>query len=200
VYTLCRYLVRTGCQVRVLTTNANGPDAVLNVPTDRDVLLDGVSVRYCPRFGAENTSIDLLRRLPSAIAWADVVHLTAVYSFPTIPVLALARMARKPVVWSPRGSLQRWQGSTNLRAKMVWERLCTLFAPQYLTLHVTSAEEAEERGAGSGELRRPSFRTASKSRPSSRMNRAAANCASFTWGAFIKKRASKIFSKPAEHF
>jgi len=144
VYMLCCYLGRSGCDVRVLTTNANGPEAVLDVPTDRDVPVDGVSVRYCPRVFTENASIDLLRRLPSAIAWADVVHLTAVYSFPTFPALALANVIGRPVVWSPRGSLQRWRGSTNLRAKSVWERMCTLVASRSVTLHVTSAEEAEE--------------------------------------------------------
>lgn len=147
VYTLCRYLVQTGCEVRVLTTNTNGPDAVLDVPTDRDVILSGVKVRYCARFGAEHASLDLLRHLPSAIAAADIVHLTAVYSFPTIPVLTLANLLGKPVVWSPRGSLQRWEGSTKTHVKTVWERLCTLVSPRSLTLHVTSEEEAEESAA-----------------------------------------------------
>ncbi len=37
VYQLCCALVRNGCEVRVLTTDANGPDAVLDVDTTRDV-------------------------------------------------------------------------------------------------------------------------------------------------------------------
>src|SRR5947209_8100966 len=37
VYQLCCALVRNKCEVRVLTTDANGPDAVLNVDTHREV-------------------------------------------------------------------------------------------------------------------------------------------------------------------
>ena len=114
---------------------------------DHDVSLNGVNVRYCRRIATENASLDMLRLLPSAIEAVDLVHLTAVYSFPTIPVLALAKRAGKPVVWSPRGALQRWEGSTKLHAKRAWEGVCRLVAPSSVMLHVTSAEESEESAA-----------------------------------------------------
>jgi glycosyltransferase involved in cell wall biosynthesis len=84
----------------------------------------------------------LLRFLPSYIRLADVVHLTAVYSFPTIPTLLICRLLNKPVVWSPRGALQRWKGSSRITAKALWEWVCRMAAPKNLVLHVTSREEA----------------------------------------------------------
>ena len=84
-------------------------------------------------------------RLWSMARWADVVHLTATYSFPTIPTLLVCRILRKPVVWSPRGALQRWQGTTRARPKSVWEKLCNaLCDPQRVVLHTTSEEEKSE--------------------------------------------------------
>jgi glycosyltransferase involved in cell wall biosynthesis len=142
-YHLCRYLASSGCDVRVLSTDANGPQAALDVSTDREVqVAEGVRVRYCHRQMRDSVSPTLLRLLPSYIRWADVVHLTAVYSFPTIPTLLICRLMNKPVVWSPRGSFQRWEGSSRVMTKAFWEWVCRLVAPKRVVLHVTSHDEA----------------------------------------------------------
>ena len=85
VYHLCRYLGLSGADVRVLTTDADGIDKVLDVEKDREVkVTEGVRVRYCRRTSRHSVSLTMLRLLPSYIRWADVVHLTAVYSFPPV--------------------------------------------------------------------------------------------------------------------
>ncbi|MGD0074005.1 MAG: glycosyltransferase [Candidatus Binataceae bacterium] len=145
VLQLCRQMARSGCEVRVLTTDANGPDAVLDIPTSREIeTADGLRVRYCARLMPESVSMRLLRELPRYLRWADVVHLTAVYSFPTIPTLLACKLMDKPVVWSPRGSLQRWEGTRRSLLKTMWERICRAVAPRRLRLHVTSEEENRE--------------------------------------------------------
>lgn len=145
VYALCNALARRGCEVRVLTTNANGLNAVLDVDTAREhVLGDGISVRYCARRLRHSVAPELLRLLPDYVRWADVLHLTAVYNFTTFPTLATARRQDKPVVWSPRGALQRWSGSRRPVLKSLWEMVTRGLAPQPLVLHVTSEEERRE--------------------------------------------------------
>jgi glycosyltransferase involved in cell wall biosynthesis len=142
-YQLCRSLASSGCDVRVLTTDANGPQEVLDVPTYREVqIAEGMRVRYCHRQIRDSVSITFLRLLPSYIHWADVVHLTAVYSFPTIPTLLSCRPLHKAVVWSLRGALQRWEGSSRVTTKALWERVCRVVAPEKTVLHVTSQQEA----------------------------------------------------------
>lgn len=145
VHQLCIALAEVGCEVRVLTTDANGPDAELDVETDREIRLrDGLRVRYCHRVMDVSISPALLLHLNSYVRWADVIHLTSVYSFPTMPTLLAARLYEKPVVWSPRGMLQRWSGSRRPQLKSLWERVCRLVSPGQLILHVTSEEEAAE--------------------------------------------------------
>lgn len=145
VYKLCCNLLTAGCEVKVLTTDANGKDAVLDVDTTKEITTEsGLAVRYCHRIAGDTLSPTLLRLLPSYIGWADVVHLMAVYSFPIIPTLLVCKLLGKPVVWSPRGMLQRWQGSTRTNLKSVWEQVCRLAAPKRMLLHVTSEEEAAE--------------------------------------------------------
>ncbi len=153
-YGLCRGLTQLGCEVRVLTTDTDGIGRNLEVANDRDVAVDGLQVRYCHKLFRNSVSAGLLRVLGEYVAWADVVHLIAVYSFPTFPTLDYCRRLQKPLVWSPRGSLQRWDGSTRVATKFVWERVCQILAPKdRVVLHTTSEEEARQSQARFPDLR-----------------------------------------------
>ena len=145
VYRLCLNLARLGCEVRVLTTNANGLDRVLEAGTGREIAVAaGLDVIYTRRVMRHAVAPGLLRRIVREVRRADVVHLTAVYSFTTIPTLIACRMLGKPIVWSPRGALQRWRGSRRVGAKWLWDRACRRLAPRATVLHVTSDQEAAE--------------------------------------------------------
>jgi glycosyltransferase involved in cell wall biosynthesis len=143
VYELARATARQGHDVRVLTTNANG-SCNLSVDCQADTEMDGVTVRYCNRWFDDSISPQLLARLAGEIRRADVVHLGLTYSFPVLPTLALCRWYGKPVVWSPRGALQRYPYSRRRFAKRLWELVCRAVAPRDTVLHVTCDVEAVE--------------------------------------------------------
>src|SRR5437879_2953770 len=107
VLQLCLNLKKLGCEVKVLTTDANGSKR-LTPKQQRDPLVHPLQVEYCRRLGGGMAAPTLLHRIHKESAWADVIHLTAVYNFPTFPTLLSARLHRRPLVWSPRGTLQRW--------------------------------------------------------------------------------------------
>ena len=90
-------------------------------------------------------SPELLQKLPGLVRWADVVHLTGTYSFPTIPTLVLCRIFDKPVVWSPRGAVQdahEWEGSRRRQLKRLWEWVCNaLIVRGKVITHTTSERE-----------------------------------------------------------
>jgi glycosyltransferase involved in cell wall biosynthesis len=142
-YELCKSVGRLGCHVKVLTTDASGDGRAMDVDCTREVRVsESIDVRYCKYLAGRSVSPTLLRLLPAYIRWADVVHLSSVYNFPTIPTLLLCRFMGKPVLWSPHGALQRWDGTRRRRLKAVWEWICAAAAPSSLRLHVTSEEEA----------------------------------------------------------
>jgi glycosyltransferase involved in cell wall biosynthesis len=142
VFDLCENLSQAGCEVNVLTTDANGPRSVLDVDTDREVTLGKrFTVRYCHRVIDVAVSPSLIAAIPLYVRQSDVVHLNAVYSFTTLPLLAAARTFRKPIVWSPHGMLQRWQGTSRRRIKALWEHVCKVISPAGLVLHFTSEDE-----------------------------------------------------------
>jgi glycosyltransferase involved in cell wall biosynthesis len=145
VYQLCLALASEGCAVRVLTTDSNGIGSVLNVETDKAVEISpGLTVRYCCKYLRNSVSPKLVALLPEHVRWADIVHLTGVYNFPTFPTLWTCRFEQKPLVWSPRGALLRWRSTRRVRLKAAWEGLCRFTAPTGTVLHVTSQREAVE--------------------------------------------------------
>ena len=126
----------------MLTTDADGPSNILSVEKRFPVNAGpNVQVLYCKRVSRDSVSPSLIRALLPYIRWADLVHLTAVYCFPTFPTLFACRLLRKPLVWSPRGALQRWKDTRRRRLKTLWESACSIVPPRATMLHVTSEAE-----------------------------------------------------------
>lgn len=148
---LCLGLDQFGCEVRVLTTDANR-ERRLSSSEQQHSRLSSLKVHFSPRVGRGMVAPQLLKRLTEEVRWADMVHLTAVYNFPTIPTLLLTRLNGKPLVWSPRGALQRWVGSRRVWAKASWENACRSIMPRRTALHFTSEEEGLRSGSRLGNL------------------------------------------------
>ena len=127
--------------LRVLTTDAASPArGECVIPADLPY-----PVHYARRVAGHSIAPGLVARLPAAMRWADVVHLTGVYNTPTVPVFALARLLRKPLVWSPRGALQAttdWADAPKIRAKHRFERFLNMLRPAQSVMHVTAPSEA----------------------------------------------------------
>jgi glycosyltransferase involved in cell wall biosynthesis len=147
VASLCRALASNGTELRVLTTDSAGPSVSdrIDPAKNRHPLGSGIAIAYCRRVAGVSVSPGLLARLLPLARWADLVHLTGTYSFPTIPTLLACRLLGRPLVWSPRGALQateEWAGARNRRAKRVWEQACSsILRNGRCALHVTSVEE-----------------------------------------------------------
>jgi len=132
-------------QVEVLTTDSNGPGRRIDFKAARQNRTDSYAISYCRRILPPDIAPGLLLRLFGKIRRADVVHLNGVYSFTTIPTLALCRLMKKPVAWSTMGALQRWEGTTRKEMKYWLERICNSFCePGRVLMHVTSEEEKAE--------------------------------------------------------
>ena len=134
-------------QVDVFTTNSTGPGQ-----SDRmsDTLMrrsfnNNLTVFYFRKYKSFIFSFALLYALFRDLKNYDVIHLTGVYSFTTLPVLLLSSIFKRPLIWSPRGALQDWQGGKKQRLKIVWNKLCgQLLTKKLVTMHVTSEQEKSE--------------------------------------------------------
>jgi glycosyltransferase involved in cell wall biosynthesis len=137
--------------LRVLTTDAAGP----NVQDRVEPVALPYPATYARRIAGHSIAPGLLARLPAAMAWADVVHLTGTYSAPTLPVLGMAKLLSKPIIWSPRGALQAtqdWAGAPHHGTKHLFERAAQLLRPAHSVLHVTASAEAGQSVARLGDI------------------------------------------------
>lgn len=144
VYQQCNSLAQKGVELTVLTTDTAGLGRRLDVKDYPTIMPAGYPVYYCRRMFSVAGAPGILWRMIRLIRSADLVHLIAVYSFPTIPVLLLCRLFGKPLVWSPKGAFQRWERSRKVSLKNVWDTICKFVAPRKLQLHVTSENEVKE--------------------------------------------------------
>lgn len=146
-YGLCNALARQDdIRLQVVTTDTagNSPRECLERNAISSDFFVGYDVDFLHKWTGTAVAPGILGKLPRLVAWADVVHVTAVYSFPTIPALAACRITGKPLVWSARGSFQRWEHTRRRALKQGWERTCAAILRGHPhAIHVTSPEEGK---------------------------------------------------------
>jgi glycosyltransferase involved in cell wall biosynthesis len=138
---LVKELAAAGVDVRVLTTDADGPNR-LAVPHGWHER-DGALVRYLPRLAPPDLAPELVWQAVLASRACDVVHVTALFSVPSAIALAAARVTGVPVVFSPRGALEGAAlASGGVQRKQLWLRALRPLLEECV-FHATSEQELE---------------------------------------------------------
>jgi len=108
VHGLASAMVRRGHEVQVFTTSMDGPGD-LDVPHDRPVMMDGVSVNYfpVPAFRRLAWSPAMGRALRESAGNYDLLHLHSVFLWPLQAAARAAVRAGVPYLLAPRGMLVR---------------------------------------------------------------------------------------------
>lgn len=147
VHGLCKALAARGHEVTVFTTNVHG-EGTLDVPLERPVAMDGITVRYFPVRPPRRLYFapGLGRAAREAMPGFEIVHLHSVFLWPTTAAARAAERAGVPYVLSPRGMLVQDLMRTHGR----WRKLAWMLAAERRTIeraaaiHATSELEAEE--------------------------------------------------------
>jgi glycosyltransferase involved in cell wall biosynthesis len=157
VHALCRALAAQGHAADVFTTNVDGP-GTSDVPLERPVDIEGVKVTYfaSPILRRLYWSPAMRRALLARISDYDLVHVHAIYLWPTWMAARAARTHGVPYVVSPRGMLvpelirrkNRW-------VKQAWINLIERPNLEHAAaVHTTSAIEAHHLAGFGWSLRR----------------------------------------------
>ena len=149
VHALCRALAAQGHVTDVFTTNVDGPGDS-DVSLERPVDLEGVQVTYFSsrRMRRLYWSPPMRRALFARVADYDLVHVHAIYLWPTWTAARAARARHVPYIVSPRGMLvpQLIQGK-NRWIKQAWIRLIEKpNLERAAAVHTTSEIEARHLG------------------------------------------------------
>nr|WP_272507959.1 glycosyltransferase [Salinibacter ruber] len=144
---LCEGLVQNGCEVEVMTTNANGEDK-LDVETGRPIDQDGVPVTYFDQFTIRDQffwSSDLRDACRSRVEEFDYVYVYGIWNYPAIAAGAACREKSVPYIVSPRTGLMEWPLRQGWLQKKIY---LWLFGYQYLegawAIHYTTEVEKRE--------------------------------------------------------
>jgi glycosyltransferase involved in cell wall biosynthesis len=135
-------LQELGADVRVVTTDTHGEER-LDVPRgwhERGT----VPVHYLKRWAKPDVTPRFFVEVLREARRADVVHVTGIFCVPTILALAAARVARRPVVLSPRGALEAGSldhGPTDRKRR--WLDVFRAFFRGVDVFHATSEKEAQ---------------------------------------------------------
>lgn len=115
IHFLNKQLVRKGVEVSVYTTNADGAGGLLDVPTGREVDIDGVKVFYFkPSFPKRWYYSSEMRKFLSKTAENfDLIHATSVFLAESSIGAYYARKFQKPCVITPHGSFMKVPLSNN---------------------------------------------------------------------------------------
>ncbi len=146
VHAVCRELAALGHDVHVFTTSVDGPGDS-KVPLETPVDVEGARVTYFPSRMLRRLywSPPMGRALAQAASRFDVVHIHAVYLWPTWAGARAARAAGVPYVVSPRGMLV----PELIRRKSRWVKSAWIALIERANIeragaiHATSGVEAE---------------------------------------------------------
>jgi glycosyltransferase involved in cell wall biosynthesis len=130
--------------INVSTTNTN-MYSKLDVETNQDIKFeDNFYVKYYDETKVDKFSLQLFLNVWKDIKKSDIVHIQAIFNTPVPISLLYAKLFRKPIVLSPRGSLGEWCLDNGNKFKSIW--LNRLLKPlvKNITWHATAQQEKDE--------------------------------------------------------
>jgi glycosyltransferase involved in cell wall biosynthesis len=141
----CQWLGKLGMAVYVATTNANGTSK-LDVETDRYITLgDNLFVRYYDDTIIGRFSWQFIFSVWKDICKCDVIHVEDIFSTYVPVSLFFAKLFRKPILISPRGSFSSW--GLRIKRPILKKMWLALFINPFVRnvwWHATSQLEKEE--------------------------------------------------------
>ena len=162
VVEMVRGLRAQGIEASIVTTNDDGHN-VLDVSTSGWISYQGVPVRFFSRFSPNIDGIKEFAFSSTFTTWLrqnieeyDLVHIHAIFSYPSTAAMAIARSRKVPYIVRPLGQLCEWSLQQSVLKKRLYLKIIERANLNHSQgLHLTSEQEKKE--AAKLQLTCPSF-------------------------------------------
>lgn len=130
--------------INVSTTNTN-MHSKLDVKTNEDIKFeDNFYVKYYDETKVDKFSLQLYLNVWKEIKRSDVVNVQAIFNTPVPISLFYAKLFKKPILLSPRGSLGEWCIGNGSKFKTIWLNYLLKPLVKNITWHATAQQEKDE--------------------------------------------------------
>ena len=130
--------------INVSTTNTN-MYSKLEVETNKNIKFeDNFYVKYYDETIINKFSFQLLINIWKDIKNCDIVHIQGIFDTPTPISLFYAKLFKKPILLSPRGSLGEWCIGNGSKFKTMWLNYLLKPLVKNITWHATAQQEKDE--------------------------------------------------------
>jgi glycosyltransferase involved in cell wall biosynthesis len=144
IFPMCKALQESGCEVRICTTNADGPQA-LPVELERTSEYDGIeTIFFSSSAGEFKYSHRLAQWLDANVTDFDLVHIHAVFNHPPVAAARACRKRSVPYIVRPLGTLDPWSMSQRpLKKSIFWRAFGKSLLENAAAVHYTTETEQQ---------------------------------------------------------
>ncbi len=141
----CKELAKLeNININVSTTNTN-MHSKLDVETNKDIKFeDNFYVKYYDETIINRFSFQLLINIWKDIKKSDIIHIQGIFDTPTPISLFYAKLFKKPILLTPRGSLGEWCIRNGSKFKTIWLNYLLKPLVENITWHATAQQEKDE--------------------------------------------------------